>query len=74
MHTGYDERGYANVVTVDIFGRCRSYTESREARAARLYPYFTPFEGQDATVAQTGDGDILMCGSNNYLGLTSHPR
>lgn len=62
------------MVTVDIFGRCRSYTESREARAARLYPYFTPFEGQDATVAQTGDGDILMCGSNNYLGLTSHPQ
>lgn len=62
------------VVTVDIFGRCRSYSESREARAAGLYPYFTPFEGQDATVAQTADGDVLMCGSNNYLGLTSDPR
>ncbi|MEE6308132.1 aminotransferase class I/II-fold pyridoxal phosphate-dependent enzyme [Plantactinospora veratri] len=59
---------------MDIFGRCQSYNESQEARAAELNPNFIPVEGHDATAAQTIDGDILMCGSNNYLGLTSDPR
>ncbi|MFY1690316.1 aminotransferase class I/II-fold pyridoxal phosphate-dependent enzyme [Plantactinospora sp. WMMB782] len=44
------------------------------AQAAGIYPYFTVFEGSDTTVARTAAGDVLMCGSNNYLGLTSDPR
>jgi 8-amino-7-oxononanoate synthase len=43
------------------------------ARAAGIYPYFTPFGGSESTVARTPAGEVLMCGSNNYLGLTSHP-
>jgi 8-amino-7-oxononanoate synthase len=62
------------VVTRDIFDRCRSYTEARVARTAGLYPYFTVFDGSDATVARTSSGEVLMCGSNNYLGLTCDPR
>lgn len=61
-------------MTTDIFDRCRSYTDAQAIRAAGLYPYFTVFEGSDSTVARTSAGDVLMCGSNNYLGLTSDPR
>jgi 8-amino-7-oxononanoate synthase len=61
-------------MTTDIFARCRSYTDSRAVRSAGLYPYFTSFEGADATVARTPAGEVVMCGSNNYLGLTSDPR
>ncbi|WP_323374129.1 aminotransferase class I/II-fold pyridoxal phosphate-dependent enzyme [Plantactinospora alkalitolerans] len=61
-------------MTTDIFERCQSYTEARAAQAVGLYAYFTVFEGSDTTVARTSAGDVLMCGSNNYLGLTSDPR
>jgi 8-amino-7-oxononanoate synthase len=61
------------VAIPDIFDHCRSYTDSTKARAAGFYPYFTPFDGADSAVARTSAGEVLMCGSNNYLGLTSHP-
>ena len=61
-------------MTVDIFERCQSYESARTAREAGLYPYFTMFAGRDATTARVGDRDVIMCGSNNYLGLTSDER
>jgi 8-amino-7-oxononanoate synthase len=61
-------------LSTDIFDRCRSFTDAEDARAQGLYPYFTPFGGADVTVAGTPAGEVLMCGSNNYLGLTSDPR
>jgi 8-amino-7-oxononanoate synthase len=61
-------------LSTDIFERCRSYTDAADARAAGIYPYFTPFGGADVTLAGTPNGDVLMCGSNNYLGLTADPR
>jgi len=59
---------------VDILDRCRQYTAARTARASGRYPYFTPFGGSDSTVAHTDTGEILMCGANNYLGLTADER
>jgi 8-amino-7-oxononanoate synthase len=61
-------------MSTDIFDRCYSFTEAAAARETGLYPYYTTFDGPDATVARTADRDVLMCGSNNYLGLTSDPR
>jgi 8-amino-7-oxononanoate synthase len=42
--------------------------------AAGIYPYFRPIESdQDTTVRMDGK-PVLMLGSNNYLGLTNHPK
>ena len=57
----------------DIFEKARSYTQAREAMAAGLYPYFLPLEGSEGTEAVCRGRRIIMCGSNNYLGLTQHP-
>jgi 8-amino-7-oxononanoate synthase len=39
-----------------------------------IYPYFIPLSQSEGTEAYVGDHRILMCGANNYLGLTTDPR
>jgi 8-amino-7-oxononanoate synthase len=57
----------------DIFQKCRNYTRHKEAEALGLYPYFKAIEsGADAEVMIKGK-KMIMIGSNNYLGLTTHP-
>lgn len=57
-----------------IFDKCQGFTRAREAMAAGYYPYFVPLEGSTATEAIVGGERKIMIGSNNYLGLTHHPR
>ena len=58
----------------DLFQKCRNYTRHKEAQANGLYPYFKPIEsGADAEVMIKGR-KMIMIGSNNYLGLTTHPK
>jgi 8-amino-7-oxononanoate synthase len=59
---------------VDIFEKCRSYTEAREAIKAGTYPYFIPLSENEGTEAVCRGHRLIMCGSNNYLGLTTHPK
>jgi 8-amino-7-oxononanoate synthase len=57
-----------------IFEKCRTYTAPDEIKAAGLYTYFRTIEsGQDPVVRMNGR-EMVMLGSNNYLGLTSHPK
>lgn len=59
---------------MDIFQKCFNFTTAREVMAAGLYPYFHPLSsGQDTGVVIDGK-PVIMIGSNNYLGLTSHPE
>src|SRR5918992_2043055 len=57
-----------------IFAKCSSYTMARLAQAEGIYPYFTPVETSTATEVRVDGEWKLMVGSNNYLGLTHHPR
>lgn len=58
----------------DLFQKCRNYTRHKEAQAVGLYPYFKAIEsGADAEVMVQGKR-MIMIGSNNYLGLTTHPK
>ena len=43
------------------------------AKEAGLYPYFRPIEVSEGTRAVIDGREIIMAGSNNYLGLTNHP-
>jgi len=58
----------------DIFDKARNYTQAREAMEAGLYPYFLPLEGNEGAEAVYQGRRIVMCGSNNYLGLSTHPK
>jgi 8-amino-7-oxononanoate synthase len=59
---------------MSIFRKCDDYTLARETQAAGVYPYFVPIEESTATEARIGGEWKMMVGSNNYLGLTHHPR
>lgn len=53
---------------------CAEYTLADEVKALGIYPYYRPIEsGQDPVVKMAGK-DVLMFGSNSYLGLSDDPR
>lgn len=39
-----------------------------------LYPFFRTIESEQDTVVKINGKDVLMFGSNSYLGLTNHPK
>ncbi len=59
---------------MDIFQKCGEFTTAKEARKAGLYPYFIPLTNNEGTEVSIGDNHLIMIGSNNYLGLTVHPK
>ncbi len=59
---------------IALFEKCRNFTAAREAQAAGLYPYFTPISESEDTVVRIAGKTKVMMGSNNYLGLTHHPK
>ena len=58
----------------DIFVKAYSFTLTEQARAAQVYPFFQPLDVNDGPVARIYGKPVLMFGSNNYLGLTRHPK
>lgn len=59
---------------MDIFEKCRNYTQAREAMKSGTYPYFIPLDENEGTEVEYKGQRLIMCGSNNYLGLTTHPK
>ena len=59
---------------VALFDKCRQFTRAREIEAAGLYPYFKPISESEDTVVTIEGKTRIMLGSNNYLGLTHHPK
>jgi 8-amino-7-oxononanoate synthase len=59
---------------MDIFEKCYNYTYAREFIAAGFYPYFIAMQGNEGSEAIFHGRRLIMCGSNNYLGLTTHPK
>jgi len=59
---------------VALFDKCRQFTQAREIQAAGLYPYFKPISESEDTVVVIEGKKRIMLGSNNYLGLTHHPK
>jgi 8-amino-7-oxononanoate synthase len=59
---------------VALFEKCRQYTRADEVKAQGLYPYFRPISESEDTVVVIDGKRRIMLGSNNYLGLTHHPK
>lgn len=43
-------------------------------KEAGMYPYFRPIQENEGPVVQIEGRKVIMAGSNNYLGLTAHPK
>ena len=59
---------------MDLFDKCSLFTTANDFRDAGLYPYFIPLTNNEGSEARIGDHHLIMIGSNNYLGLTVHPK
>jgi len=59
---------------LDLFDKCRNFTRADDIKALGFYPYFRPIQESEGPVVQIEGRKIVMAGSNNYLGLTSHPK
>lgn len=59
---------------MDLFDKCYSFTRADEVKAKGVYPYFRAIEANEGPVVKIEGREIIMAGSNNYLGLTAHPK
>ncbi len=59
---------------MDLFKKCYDFTRADEIKDAGFYPYFRPIEENEGPVVQIEGRKVIMAGSNNYLGLTAHPK
>lgn len=59
---------------MDLFQKCYDFTRADEVKQAGVYPYFRPIEENEGPVVQIEHKKMIMAGSNNYLGLTAHPK
>lgn len=59
---------------MDLFEKCFNFTRADDVKAAGFYPYFRAIEANEGPVVKIEGRQIIMAGSNNYLGLTAHPK
>ncbi len=73
-HEGVALAGEETAPGADIFTKAYGFTQAKEAMALGIYPYFRPLSDTEGAVAHFEGKEVVMIGSNNYLGLTTHPR
>ena len=59
---------------MDLFKKCYDFTRADEVKAMGFYPYFRAIQENEGPVVQIEGKKKVMAGSNNYLGLTAHPK
>jgi 8-amino-7-oxononanoate synthase len=60
---------------VDVFSKCfESAKRTDPIHSAGVYPYYRIISSAQDPVVNHGGRELIMLGSNNYLGLTNHPE
>jgi len=58
----------------DVFEKCFKFTIAYELQKKGVYPYFRVIESAQGPEVIMNGRKMIMIGSNNYLGLTNHPK
>ena len=61
-------------IVADLFDKISSFTVAKEAMEMGIYPFFRALSDSEGTTATFEDKEVVMLGSNNYLGLTTDKR
>jgi 8-amino-7-oxononanoate synthase len=64
----------ASIGGKDVFEKCFKFMAADNARKMGIYPFFRPLDFNDGPEAEINGRRVVMFGSNNYLGLTTHPK
>jgi len=59
---------------MNLFDKCKKYTRAKEVMENGIYPYFKPIQSGAGSKVTIDGRQVIMIGSNNYLGLTQHPK
>ncbi|HNX51990.1 MAG TPA: pyridoxal phosphate-dependent aminotransferase family protein, partial [Thermoanaerobaculaceae bacterium] len=59
---------------MDIFQKCYEFHDADAIKQAGLYLYFRTISSAQDPVVLIDGHEVVMLGSNNYLGLTNHPE
>lgn len=62
------------LVLTDLFEKCYRYDDPRRVREMGIYPYFHPLQSPPGDEVIVDGKNVIMAGSNNYLGLVNHPK
>lgn len=57
-----------------LLDKVRNFNVARDLQKAGLYSYFRVIESAQTNLVRIDGRDVIMLGSNNYLGLTNHPK
>lgn len=57
-----------------LFDKCYDYNITEIVKEKGIYPYFRPIQESEGPVVMMEGRKVVMAGSNNYLGLTAHPK
>jgi len=59
---------------LDLFKKCYDFTRADDVKEAGIYPYFREIQENEGPEVYIEGRKVIMAGSNNYLGLTAHPK
>jgi 8-amino-7-oxononanoate synthase len=59
---------------MSLFNKCHNFTTARDVQKSGYYPYFREISSAPGTEVIVDGKKVIMIGSNNYLGLTNHPK
>ena len=57
-----------------FYNKMQAFNKPQELEELGLYPYFRPISSDQDAVVKIHGKDVLMFGSNSYMGLTNHPE
>lgn len=57
-----------------LFEKCYDYKAADITKGKGVYPYFRPIQESEGPTVMMEGRKVVMAGSNNYLGLTAHPK
>ncbi len=69
-----DDRSVATRGPDDAFGKAFAFTRADDLMAAGMFPYFKEIASQDGGTVTVDGREMVISGSNDYLGLTQDPR
>ncbi len=59
---------------MDLFKKCYDFTRADDVKEQGIYPYFREIQENEGPEVYIEGKKVIMAGSNNYLGLTAHPK
>jgi len=59
---------------MDLFQKCRQFSRAKDIIDAGVFPYFQTIEENHGPVVRMEGREVIMAGSNDYLGLSQHPE